>query len=31
MKANHWEEFLDKTLLFAIGFGALNDGDMLAS
>ena len=30
MKANHWEEFLDKTLLFAIGFGALNDVDNLA-
>ena len=30
MKANHWEEFLDKTLLFAIGSGALNDGDNLA-
>ena len=30
MKANHWEEFLDRTLLFAIGFGALNDGDILA-
>ena len=30
MKANHWEEFLDKTLLFAIGSGALNDDDNLA-
>ena len=30
MKANHWEEFLDKTLKFAIGVGALNDGDILA-
>ena len=30
MKANHLEEFPDKTLLFPLGFGALNDGDNLA-
>ena len=30
MKANHWEDFLDRTILFAIGFRALNDGDILA-
>ena len=30
MKTNHWEEFLDKTPKFAIGFGDLNDGDILA-
>ena len=24
------KSFLDRTLLFAIGFGALNDGDILA-
>ena len=30
MKTNHWEEFLDRALLIAIGFGALNDGDILA-
>ena len=29
-KANHLEEFLDRTLQFGIGFGALNDGDILA-
>ena len=28
MKSNLWEEFLERTLLFAIGFGALNDGDI---
>ena len=30
MKANHGEEFLDRTLLFPIGFEALNDGAILA-
>ena len=30
MKANDWEELFDRTLQFAIGFGALNDGDILA-
>ena len=30
MKVNHWEEIQDRNLLFAIGFGALNDGDILA-
>ena len=30
MKANHSEEFLDRTLKFGVGFGALNDGDSLA-
>ena len=30
MKANHKEEFLDKTLSSAIGYVALNDGDILA-
>ena len=30
MKANHWEEFMNMILKFAIGFGALNDGDILA-
>ena len=30
MKENHWEEFLDRTLKFAIGFGALNDGDIFS-
>ena len=29
-KKNRWEEFLDKTLLFAIGFEPLNDGAILA-
>ena len=29
MKANHWEEILDRTLI-AIRFWALNDGDILA-
>ena len=28
MKANHGEELLDRTLYFAIGFGALYGGDI---
>ena len=30
MKANHWEEILDRTLEFAIGFWPLSDGEILA-
>ena len=30
MNANTGEEFLDRTLSFAIGFAALNDGEILA-
>ena len=29
MKANHLEELLDRTLYYAIGFGALHDDNML--